>query len=121
MDKYKLYGELITANLYKLPGYNLDSIEVENYYDNNNLISIPLDKKYLPNINAKRYFKKYNKLKNTLEIVTLQKQETLKELDYIESIVYELQKSENIEDVLDIYEEISENVIFKNTKQQRKI
>lgn len=120
MDKYKLYGELITANLYQLPGYNLDSIEVENYYDNNNLISIPLDKKYLPNINAKRYFKKYNKLKNTLEIVTLQKQETLKELDYIESIVYELQKSENIEDVLDIYEEISENVIFKNTKQQSK-
>ena len=33
-----------------------------------------------PNINAKKFFKKYNKLKNTLEIVSVQKQETLKEL-----------------------------------------
>lgn len=120
MDTYKLYGELITANLYKIPNHNLESIEVENYYDNNNLVTIPLDKKYLPSINAKKYFKKYNKLKNTLEIVTVQKKDTLNELDYIESIVYELQKSETIEDVSDIYEEISENIIFKETNQQSK-
>ena len=120
MDKYKLYGELITANLYKIPNYNLEEIEVENYYDNNNLIIIPLDKKYNPSVNAKRFFKKYNKLKNTLVIVTEQKEETKKELNYIESIVYELQNTSTIDDVLEIYEEISENVIFKDTKQQSK-
>lgn len=114
MDIYKLYGELITANLYRIKNTNLDKIELENYYDNNNLISIPLDKKYLPSENARRYFKKYNKLKNTLEIVGFQKQETLKELDYLESIVYELEASTSIEDVSQIFNEISENVLFKD-------
>ena len=113
MDKYKLYGELITANLYRLSNTHSSSIELENYYDNNNLISIPLDTKYSPNVNAKRYFKKYSKLKNAFEIVTLQKIETEQELNYIESIVYELENSSTLEDVQDIFEEISENVIFK--------
>ena len=78
MDIYKLYGELITSNLYKIKQNNCESITLENYYDNNNLIKIPLDKKYLPSINAQKYFKKYNKLKNTLEIVSKQKQDTQK-------------------------------------------
>lgn len=124
MDIYKLYGELITANLYRIPNYNIEKIELENYYDNNNLISIPLDKKYTPNINAKKYFKKYNKLKNALEIVSIQKKETVRELNYIESIVYELENCTTINDVSEIFEEISENVIFKekadNYKNKKK-
>ena len=76
MDKYKLYGELITANLYRLQNTHSSSVELENYYDNNNLISIPLDTKYSPSINAKRYFKKYSKLKNAFQIVSEQKDET---------------------------------------------
>ena len=114
MDKYKLYGELITANLYRIKEENISSIELENYYDKNKIISIPLDSKYTPSVNAKRYFKKYNKLKNALEIVTIQKRETEDELDYIESIVYELETASSVEEVLSIFEEISENVIFKD-------
>ena len=121
MDKYKLYGELLTSNLYKFNGQNLNSVSIENYYDNNNLIDIPLDKKYTININAKNYFKKYNKLKNALEIVSKQKQETLSDLNYLESIVYELENSSSIEDVQDIFEEISENDLFKKdlSKKQK--
>ena len=113
MDTYKLYGELITANLYRLQNTHSSSIELENYYDNNNLISIPLDAKYSPTINAKRYFKKYSKLKNAFEIVSSQKTETEKELEYIESIIYELENSCNLEDIQEIFDEISENIIFK--------
>ena len=119
MNKYKLYGELITANLYRLSNNHSPSIELENYYDNNNLISIPLDKKYSPNINAKKYFKKYSKLKNAYQIVSEQKKETEKELNYIESIVYELENSTTLEDVEDIFEEISENIIFKEKLKKK--
>ena len=73
MDRFRLYGELITSNLYRIPNRNVSNIEVENYYDNNNLITIPLDSRYLPSYNAKKYFKKYNKLKNALAIVIIQK------------------------------------------------
>ncbi len=119
MDKYKLYGELITANLYRLNNVHLDSIELENYYDNNFLITIPLDKKYPPNINAKRYFKKYNKLKNAYDIVSSQKYETNQELNYIESVIYELENTNTLEDVQEIFEEISENIVFKSTLKKK--
>ena len=115
METYKVYGELIIANLYKIPNENVENITIENYYDNNNLITIPLDKKFTPNMNAKRFFKKYNKLKNALQIVTKQKEETLKELNYIESIIYELENCNSLEEVSNIYEEISESLIFRDS------
>jgi len=120
MDKYKLYGELIIANLYRIEDKNTGSINVENYYDNNNLLKIPLDIKYTPSQNAKRYYKKYNKLKNALEIVSIQKEETLKELDYIESIVYELENCDSLEELSIIYEEISESTAFKDIINKQK-
>ncbi len=113
MDKYRVYGELITANLYQIPNQNLEEVSIQNYYDNNKNITIPLDKKYLPNVNAKRYFKKYNKLKNALTIVTEQKNATLSDLDYLESVVYELENASSIDELAQIFEEISENDIFK--------
>ena len=114
-DLYKLYGELITANLYKFSkDYNSDKVELENYYDNNVILTIPLDNTISIANNAKKYFKKYNKLKNALEIVTIQKKETEEELQYIESIIYELEYAKDIQEVNEIYNEISENPIFKD-------
>ena len=114
-DLYKLYGELITANLYKFSkDYNSDKVELENYYDNNTILTIPLDNTISIANNAKKYFKKYNKLKNALEIVTLQKKETEEELQYIESIIYELEYAKNIQEVNEIYNEINENPNFKD-------
>ena len=115
MDTYRIYGELITANLYRINNdINLSSIKLENYYDNNNLIEIPLDKTISPGLNAKKFFKKYSKLKNTLEIVSKQKIEANSELDYLESIIYELENAVSISDLEEIDNEIAENVLFKN-------
>ena len=114
MEKFRIYGELITANLYKIPNQNISEIELENYYDNNNLIKILLDKRYLPSNNAKRFFKKYNKLKNALEVVSKQKRETINEINYLESIVYELESCSNFENVQEIYQEISESTLFSD-------
>ena len=120
MDKYKLYGELITANLYKLNNnINLESVTLNNYYDNNNSITILLDKRYSPSVNAKRFFKKYNKLKNTLEIVTTQKEDTKKELNYIESIIYSLHSASSVYEVDDIYLEIQENLLDKKIDNKK--
>lgn len=114
MDLYRLYGELITSNLYRIPNQNLNEVQLENYYDNNELLTIPLDNRYLPSFNAKKYFKKYHKLKNALEIVSTQKQETLQELNYIESIVYELEAATSVKEIEEIFEEISEHVVFSD-------
>lgn len=111
MDTFRIYGELLTANLYQAPQEHLSSITLENYYNNNQPITIALDKRFSVADNAKRYFKKYHKLKNALAVVTLQKADTAKEIDYIESIIFELEASKTITDIDSIYTEISENLL----------
>ena len=124
MDNYRVYGELLTANLYKINSHeNLSEITLENYYNENVPITIPLDNKINVHKNIEKYFKKYNKLKNALVIVGEQKKEAEKEIDYIESIVFSLENAKNIDDIIDIYSEISENIItkkeiFKNNKNK---
>ena len=115
MDKYRLYGELLTANLYKYSDViNIpESVTLENYYDNNNLISIKLDVNKSVNKNAERYFKKYNKLKNTLLVVTNQKKEAELELKYIESIIFSIDNAKTIEEIEEIKNEFLENVEVK--------
>ena len=110
---YKLFSKYIRKKfIYDFP------------LNDNNKLTIKLDKKYLPSINAKRFFKKYSKLKNALEVVSKQKKETLRELNYIESIVYEIESSTTIDELTLIFDEISENDIFKErtekTKQNKK-
>ena len=83
-DKYKIYGELLTAY-----GYDLDPgakfLNTINYY-NNEEISIPLDPTLSPMDNAKHYFEKYNKLKRTYDALSGQIKETHEELEHLESI-----------------------------------
>ncbi len=111
-EKYRLYGELITSNLYRIPDYPQAEVTLENYYDNNNLITITLDEKFSPSKNAKNFFKKYRKLQNTIAIVEKQKELSEAELSYLESIVYELEEVSTIEDIDNIYSEICDNLIF---------
>lgn len=122
MDTYRLYGELLTANLYKFnSNTNVKEITVENYYDNNTPITIPMDMSLSVQKNIEKYFKKYNKLKNALTIVSEQKKEAEKELDYIESIVFNLSNAKTINDISGVYEEISENITTKKViKKQEK-
>ena len=58
-DKYKLYGELLTAY-----GYGLEEgskkLTCLNYYDNTE-ITIPLDPTLTARENAQKFFDKYNK------------------------------------------------------------
>ena len=122
IDKYKLYGELITSNIYKFnKRVTSPFIEVLNYYDNST-IKIPIDIKFSLSDNAQKYYKKYNKLKNALLIVSKQKEETLKELSYLESLIYSLDNCETIGDLDEISNEITENLvnIRINKKQSKK-
>ncbi len=129
MDKYRLYGELLTANLYKYTNLyeTPEEVELQNYYDNNNLIKIKLDTTKTVNKNVERFFKKYNKLKNTLVVVTNQKKEAELELKYIESIIFSINLAESIEELNEIQNEFLENVDVKkvnyknlNTNKQKK-
>ena len=117
-EKYKLYGELITSNLYRISDYNTNSITLENYYDNNNPITIALDSSISPSSNAKKFFKKYKKLKTAKEFVDEQKLSLENEINYLESIIYEIDSANTIMDIDDIYAEIQETNVSLSKKQK---
>ena len=64
-DKYKLYGDLITANQYAL-SKGSTVYEVLNYYEDNSILKIPADPALTPVQNAQKYYKEYRK-KQTAE------------------------------------------------------
>ena len=80
------------------------------------MIKIPLDSKFSPSQNAKNYFKKYKKLQNTYIVVQKQKEEIENELQYLDSIIFELDTAQNIDELNLIYTEISDNLIFSKSQ-----
>lgn len=123
IETNRIYGELITSNIYALKNQQ-EYCEVVNYYDENcQTIKIPLDKSLTPSGNAQKYYKKYNKQKRTLVAVEPQIQSVNQELDYISSIVGAINYAENVEDLTEIENELLDNETLKNrqTKTVKKI
>lgn len=105
-DKYKVYGELLTAY-----GYNLEpgakSLTALNYYTNEE-ITIPLDPTLTAMENAKQYFDRYNKLKRTYEALSNFIEETKMDLVHLDSIRTSLDIALNEEDLVELKEELME-------------
>lgn len=119
-DKYRLYGELITSNLYRIDDYNQKEITIENFYDNNNLITIPLDSSISPSANAKKFFKKYKKLKTAKNFVDTQKISLEREINYLESILYEINSADDIISLNSIYTELQEAALIPTQSKKAK-
>ncbi|HWT74813.1 MAG TPA: NFACT RNA binding domain-containing protein [Mobilitalea sp.] len=123
-DKYKVYGELITAYGYGLePGSKV--LTTINYYDDKE-ISIPLDPTITPMENAKHYFEKYSKLKRTFDALTSHIQETSEELTHLESIRTALDIATDENDLTELKRELTEygyikrKAILRSGKPEKK-
>ncbi|MBP2072476.1 Rqc2 family fibronectin-binding protein [Thermoanaerobacterium butyriciformans] len=117
-DIYKLYGELITSNLYKL-NKKTDAFKTINYYTGEE-ITVPLDIKYTPNENAQMYFKKYAKLKNAVEFLTKQIEETKKEIEYLEGQLLNVEQCTLPSEIDEIREELSDTGYIKKKNKDKK-
>lgn len=106
-DKLRLYGELLQTYGYQIKPNSKEAI-VENYYDNNNLINIPLDETLSAIDNSKIYFKKYDKLKRTRDALLLQIEKNELELNHLSTIETSLSLSETEDDLNTIREELFE-------------
>lgn len=117
-DKYRIYGELITAY-----GYGLDAgakvLNAVNYYTNEE-ISIHLDPTLTAMENAKIYFEKYNKLKRTYDALTVQLKETGEELAHLESIKNALEIATDESDLAAVKNELIEYGYIKRKSSDGK-
>ena len=104
-EKYKVMGDLLTANLYRV-NYGDEFAQLENFYNNMEILKIPLKPQLSPSQNAQRYYTIYQKLKNA-EVITAQQMELARqEIDYLESIKENLMIVENEREINELREEL---------------
>jgi predicted ribosome quality control (RQC) complex YloA/Tae2 family protein len=122
-DKFKVKGELLTANIYSLKKGDSNA-RLQNYYtENMDYIDIKLDVNKTPSQNIQRYFKKYNKLKKTEEAATIQLDITKKDVEYLQSVLTNIKNSDDYESIEEIKRELMETgyIRFKKTSNNKKI
>ena len=84
-DIYRVYGDLLNTYGYSLKGGE-SSFTAENFYDNNNEITIPLDKNKSAKENAKKYYDKYAKLSRTTKALSEEILKTKSDIEHLQSI-----------------------------------
>ncbi len=108
MDKYKLYGDLITANLYRIQNDD-KTVTVQNYYEESMPeLTITLDTALSPQKNAQKYYKKYNKAKTALTEANKQLSIAKEELSYLESVEQNCRMATNEADLNEIRAELAQ-------------
>ena len=113
-DKYKLYGDLVTANIYRIR-QGMTSIEVENYYsESGETIAIELMSDLTPSQNAQRYYKRYNKDKIAQEQTLKQKELNEEEIEYLKSVQQAIESAETAQDLSQIRDELIDQGYLKN-------
>ena len=106
-DKYKLYGELLTANLYQKCDF-ASEITLFDYVNNRDIV-IELDKTKTLKDNAQRYFKLYAKSKATKEKSREMLSSLEIEREYLENILYSINSAQKIKDFEEIETELGLN------------
>jgi predicted ribosome quality control (RQC) complex YloA/Tae2 family protein len=106
-DRFRVYGELLQAYGYMLTDGS-ESAEVENYYDDNRKIRIPLDPAKSIQENANHYFERYSKLKRTFEADSKLIKESREQLDHLESILVSLSAAETESDIAAVRRELAD-------------
>lgn len=122
-DKYKVYADLISSNFHRIEKGS-DHVTVENFYNEMEEIVIPLDSKLDGPGNASKYYKKYSKLKNAAVYLEEQINIGKSEVEYLESILLNIDFAETPDEIDDLYEELEKEGYLKkrskNNKKKRK-
>ena len=107
-EEYRIKGELLTANLYRVEK-GAKGVELENWYEPDcPKVKIALDETLSPAKNAQRYFKTYNKHKRAKEILSPMAEQEQREIEYVDSVLCSIALAENAEDLKEIEVELIE-------------
>lgn len=90
LERFRLYGELLTAHLHELKKGQREAVLPNFYSETYEPVTIPLDPGLSPLENAQSYFKKYNKGKKAIPIAKEQIRQTEEEMAYLEGVLQQL-------------------------------
>lgn len=119
MDDYKKFGELITCNIYQLSKGDEKAVVQDYYQPDCPMITIPLNVQLTPGANAQAYFKKYNKLKRTKDIVEKQIVELQSLIEYAQSILPSIELCHTKEEIQEVATELTNLGALKVNKGKK--
>jgi len=115
--KYRQNADIIMANLYKIKT-GADFLEANNFFDENKVVKIPLDKQLSPSENAQRYYKLYNKAKKAAEYSKSITDKISQDIAYYESVLGSLNQSEFLSDLKEIEQELANEGLLKTANDK---
>ena len=117
-ETLKLYGELILANLYRL-SKGVTHYDVENYYNNCEVIQIPCNPALSPTENQKKYYKDYRKAQTAEKMLANLIEDGENEIVYLESVLDELSRADTDSEISAIRLELQNGGYIKNLKGKK--
>lgn len=119
-EKFKLMGDLISANLYRIEK-GMGGVTVENfYYESCPQIEIKLDKRLTPSQNMQHYYAEYRKADTAEKILTEQIAKGEEELAYIDSVFDALTRAKGEDEVNELRLELAEQGYIRSAKLKGK-
>ena len=117
-ESYRIKGELLTANLYRVEKGAKEAV-LENWYEEGcPTVKIALDPTLPPTKNAQKYFKTYNKLKRAKEVLTPILAQEIAEEEYAESVLSSVLLSSSSVDLKEIEAELIGLGLLKAPKEK---
>lgn len=119
-DTLRLYGDLITANLYRMER-GAARLTAQNYYDENGAeLDIPLDPLLTPQQNAAKYYKRYTKAKTAEKHLREQIDKAIGERDYLESVQGEIALAQTEAEFAELRRELQETGYIRRSGKEKK-
>ena len=118
-EKYKIRGDLIISNIYRINKGDRTLVTENFYSEDMEEISIALEHNLTPAENAQKYYKRYNRLKNTAAKAQEQYEKSLEDIRYLESVQTALSLCEQPSDIEEIREELEGMGYIRAGKQKK--
>ncbi len=119
-EQLKVYGDLISANLYTMQK-GQTAVTLTDFYHENQQVQIELDPALTPVQNAQKYYKEYHKAATAEKMLTSLIEQGEQELLYIDSVFDAVPRTVGESELLEIRQELSEQGYIKNYKNKNKM
>jgi predicted ribosome quality control (RQC) complex YloA/Tae2 family protein len=120
-ERLRQLGDILTANIHKMQK-GMTKVLVEDFYDENMAtIEVAISPLLSPQQNAAKYYKDYSKRKNAEKELTRQIEIGETELQYLQSVLHELNRAESERELEEIRQELQDGGYLRPDGSKKQI
>lgn len=118
LQTVKQKGDLLAANIHKIEK-GMETIEVEDFYKPGHMIKISIDSLLTPWENVDSYYKRYKKIKNSIDFAKKDMPKQKDYLFYLEDLKYFIDNAESIDDLNEIKDQMIKSGLIKRKSKKK--